>query len=64
MASGRCVGRTHTNGEVTLCMDLLRALVKDDYGYCEVLVKQANCSAECKVDMLQYIADARDGNNS
>lgn len=45
-------------------MDLLRALVKDDYGYCEVLVKQANCSAECKVDMLQYIADARDGNNS
>jgi hypothetical protein len=47
--------------EVLLCTGLLRALVNADYGFCETLVKQANCSAERKADALRYIADARAG---
>ena len=47
--------------EVLLCTGLLRALVNTDYGFCETLVKHADCSAERKADTLQYIADARAG---
>ena len=47
--------------EVLLCTGLLRALVNADYGFCETLVKHADCSAERKADALQYIADARAG---
>lgn len=47
--------------EVLLCTGLLRALVKADYGFCETLVRHADCSAERKADALRYIADARAG---
>lgn len=47
--------------EVLLCTGLLHALVNADYGFCETLVKNADCSAERKADALQYIADARAG---
>ncbi len=47
--------------EVLLCMGLLRALINADYGFCEALVKRADCSAERKTDALRYIADARAG---
>ncbi|WP_223554350.1 hypothetical protein [Pseudomonas sp. BF-R-01] len=47
--------------EVLLCTGLLRALANADYGFCETLVKHADCSAERKADALQYIADARAG---
>ncbi|WP_447788293.1 hypothetical protein [Pseudomonas farris] len=47
--------------EVLLCTGLLRALVNADYGFCETLVKHADCSAERKADALQYIADTRAG---
>ena len=47
--------------EVLLCTGLLRAMVNADYGFCETLVKHADCSAERKADALQYIAAARAG---
>jgi hypothetical protein len=47
--------------EVLLCTGLLLALVNADYGLCETLVKQADCSAERKADAMRYIADARAG---
>ena len=47
--------------EVLLCVSVLHTLVDDDYDYCESLVKRANCSAERKADVLQFIADVRDG---
>ena len=47
--------------EVLLCSSLLRALVKADSGFCESLVKHADCSAERKADALAYLVDARAG---
>ena len=47
--------------EVLLCMSLLRALANANYGYCEALVKHADCSPERKADALQYIIGARAG---
>lgn len=47
--------------EVLLCVSLLRALVNDDYDYCESLTKRADCSATRKMDTLRFIADVRDG---
>lgn len=47
--------------EVLLCTSLLRALVNADSGFCEALVKHADCSAERKADALQYLVDARAG---
>jgi hypothetical protein len=44
--------------EVLLCTGLLHAPANADYGFCETLVKNADCSAERKTDALQYIADA------
>lgn len=49
--------------EVLLCTDLLRALVNADSGFCETLVKHADCSAARKADALQYLVDARDGHS-
>lgn len=47
--------------EILLCVSILHTLVDDDYDYCESLVKQADCSAERKLDTLRFIADVRDG---
>ncbi|MNG28302.1 hypothetical protein D3C85_1427150 [compost metagenome] len=47
--------------EVSLCAGLLRTLVRDDYGYCEAVVKRVDCSPERKADTMQFIADVRDG---
>ena len=47
--------------EVLLCTSLLRALVNADSGFCESLVKHADCSAERKADALAYLVDARAG---
>ena len=47
--------------EVLLCTSLLRALVSADTGFCETLVKHADCSAERKADALAYLIDARAG---
>lgn len=47
--------------EVLLCNSLLRALVNADAGFCESLVKQAECSPERKADALRYLVDARAG---
>ncbi|VVO49649.1 hypothetical protein PS838_00223 [Pseudomonas fluorescens] len=47
--------------EVLLCTSLLRALVNADAGFCETLVKHADCSAERKADALAYLIDARAG---
>lgn len=47
--------------EVLLCTGMLRALANANYGFCESLVKHADCTAERKADALQYIADARAG---
>lgn len=47
--------------EVLLCTSLLRALVNADSGFCETLVKHADCSVERKADALKYLADARTG---
>lgn len=47
--------------EVLLCSSLLHALVNADSGFCESLVKHADCSAERKADALAYLVDARAG---
>jgi hypothetical protein len=47
--------------EVLLTNSVLRALALEDFAYCEMLVKQAECSMERKAHTLEYIAHVRDG---